>query len=313
MEIPVRTNEKIEVNSMDGRIFTGSVSEDVKDRQGRIAIPRGSYVEMMVVNSGSDEYTLHIESVSINGRRLGVNASTSVRAEKEGLGVNERTGRYVGGGAAIGAIIGALTGGGKGAAIGGAVGAGAGAGAQILTKGRNVNVPAESLVTFRLEQPFRTAADAGFSRNGNHYHPGFGTMPGNTSAYEAGLKAGRADKRASRNFNLQGTTFRGDALADYEAGYERGYEESVPRNQQQATGNILIGADRNITWRGPAASQVYVQVDNNPKQLFASGASGNQAAPWITYGHRYVFTLEANGREIARDENDLRQRRRGLR
>ncbi len=34
------------------------------------------------------------------------------------LGANQRTGKYVGGGAAIGAVLGAIFGGGKGAAIG---------------------------------------------------------------------------------------------------------------------------------------------------------------------------------------------------
>lgn len=309
--IPIRTNEEIKANSSDGRIFTGSVDQDVRDRQGQIAIPRGSYVELMVKNTQGNEYMLDIESVTINGRRMGIEAATSVRAEKEGIGVNERTGRYIGGGAAIGAIIGAITGGGKGAAIGGGIGAAAGAGAQVLTRGRDVNVPSESLVTFRLEQPLRTAADTGFSRNGYHYHSGFGTTAGNTSAYEEGLRAGRADKRNNRTFNSQSSNVhRGQDLTDYELGYERGFDQSVPRNQQ-GTGTIEIGADRYITWKGPQAAQVFVQVDNNPRQLFAAGASGTQPAPWISYGHRYVFTLEdANGREIARDENDLRQRRR---
>jgi hypothetical protein len=312
--LPVRTNEEIKAASSDGRIFTGFVDQDVRDRQGQIAIPRGAYVELMVRGTSSNEYILDIESVTINGRRMGVEAATSVKAEKEGLGVNERTGRYVGGGAAIGAIIGALTGGGKGAAIGGGVGAAAGAGAQVLTRGKNVNVPSESLVTFRLEQPLRTAPDTGFSRNGNHYHDGFGTTAGNTAAFDAGLKAGRFDKRSNRTFNAQTNAYRGNDLADYEAGYERGFDQSVPRTQPQSAGTIEIGADRYITWKGPAQSQVFVQVDNNPRQLFAAGASGSQAAPWITYGHKYVFTLEGpNGREIARDENDLRQRRRALR
>jgi outer membrane lipoprotein SlyB len=59
----------------------------------------------------------------------------------------------IGGGAAVGAIIGAIAGGGKGAAIGGAIGAAAGGAAQVLTKGKRVRVPAESTLTFRLDQP----------------------------------------------------------------------------------------------------------------------------------------------------------------
>jgi YmgG-like glycine-zipper protein len=91
---------------------------------------------------------------------------------KEGLGKNERTGKYVGGGAVLGAIIGAITGGGKGAAIGAGAGAAAGAGVQVLTRGKSVDVPSESLLTFRLSEPLRAGLqDRGSMRNGHHYHP----------------------------------------------------------------------------------------------------------------------------------------------
>jgi len=307
--IAVRTNEEINATSSDGRVYTGAVDQDVRDTRGEIAIPRGSYVELLVKNAGNNEYVLDLDSVTLNGRRLGVDAATSVRAEKEGLGVNDRTGRYVGGGAVVGAIIGALAGGGKGAAIGAGAGAAAGAGAQVLTRGRNVNVPSESLVTFRLEQAMRTTTDQGFSRNGNHYHNGYGTTAGNTIAYDAGVKAGRVDRQNGRTFNAQSNIYRGAQLSDYQAGYERGFDQS-PNRQSRASGTIDIGPDRYVTWKGPAASRVYVQVDDNPRQLFSGEASGNQPAPWISYGHKYVFVLEdPNGREIARDENDLRQRR----
>jgi hypothetical protein len=53
-------------------------------------------------------------------------------------------------------VIGAIAGGGTGALVGGLVGAGAGAGAQTLTRGKSVHVPAESMLTFRLEQPLIT-------------------------------------------------------------------------------------------------------------------------------------------------------------
>jgi hypothetical protein len=69
------------------------------------------------------------------------------------LGANERTARNVGGGAALGAVIGAIAGGGSGAAVGAAIGAAGGAAAQVLTRGESVHVPAETLLTFRLERP----------------------------------------------------------------------------------------------------------------------------------------------------------------
>jgi len=72
---------------------------------------------------------------------------------REGIGKNQRTAEMVGGGAVLGTLLGAVAGGGRGAAIGAIAGAAAGAGAQVLTRGKTVNVPAETVLTFRLDQP----------------------------------------------------------------------------------------------------------------------------------------------------------------
>jgi len=71
---------------------------------------------------------------------------------KEGVGKNKRTAKYVGGGALAGTLIGAIAGGGKGAAIGALAGGAAGAGAQQLTKGKQIKIPAETEMAFRLNQ-----------------------------------------------------------------------------------------------------------------------------------------------------------------
>jgi len=68
------------------------------------------------------------------------------------------TAEYTGGGAAIGAIIGAIAGHGKGAAIGAGSGAAAGALTQIVTKGGSIKVPAETVLTFKLDKPLRVVA-----------------------------------------------------------------------------------------------------------------------------------------------------------
>ena len=65
--------------------------------------------------------------------------------------LDNNTAAYVGGGALLGTIIGAIAGGGKGAAIGAAAGAAAGAGA-VVYRGRLINVPAGSQLTFRLDE-----------------------------------------------------------------------------------------------------------------------------------------------------------------
>jgi hypothetical protein len=82
--------------------------------------------------------------------QAGDTAATS--GKHGGIGANKRTGKFVGGGAVAGTIIGAIAGGGKGAAIGALAGGAAGAGAQVLTRGKNLNVPAETILKFRLEQ-----------------------------------------------------------------------------------------------------------------------------------------------------------------
>lgn len=170
--IVVRTNEYIDVRNSDGRVFSGVVYQDVLDDNRNVAIPRGSNVELIVRFASNRELVLDLESVDVNGRRYSVSAGADVAgARRDGVGANQRTGEYVGGGALLGTIIGAIAGGGRGAAIGAGAGAGAGVGVEVLTRGRAINVPAESVLTFRLEQPLQLAVgDHGFNRNGQHYH-----------------------------------------------------------------------------------------------------------------------------------------------
>jgi hypothetical protein len=175
-EIAIRTSESIDARSpSDSRIYRGVVERDVRSDDGRVMIPSGSNAELILRNSTRDEVVLDLESVDVHGQRYAVSTeSENVQAngaEKQGVGANRRTGKYVGGGAVIGSIIGAIAGGGKGAAIGAAAGAGVGATGQTVTRGGNVRVPAESLITFRLDRDLRVGVrDDGYDRNGYHYH-----------------------------------------------------------------------------------------------------------------------------------------------
>jgi hypothetical protein len=167
--VDVRTNEAIKVNDVaDGRNYSAVVEKDVLDPSGNIAIPRGSNAQLTVRKISSSEMAVDLESINVGGRQYTVASDTSTQTaeRKEGLGTNKRTGKYVGGGAAVGAVIGAIAGGGKGAAIGAATGAAAGAGAQVLTRGKSVNVPAETVLSFRLNSPLRVreAADRNVTR-----------------------------------------------------------------------------------------------------------------------------------------------------
>jgi len=275
-DIPVRTTEDIRTSNSDGRVYHGVVDQDIRGTRGYVAIPRGSDVEMVVRRASNNELILDLDSVMINGQRFGVDTqeTTITGADRaDGIGANSRTGKYVGGGALLGAIIGAVAGGGKGAAIGAGAGAAAGAGAQILTRGSRVSVPAETLVTFRLDEPMRTpTVDSGYLQDGQHYHRGYS-----------------------------------DADNQY---YDRNNDRNNDRNYDRtASANIRVDRYNHVTWRNaPEGSRVYVITDNGRQRLFASGASGNQDAPWITRGHRYTFVLrDQRGNEIARDQVDLRR------
>ncbi len=160
-EIQVRTDQAIDVkeNGPAGAIYPASIAQDVLDQNGNIAIPQDARAQLRViaVNNGakSDGVTLDLDSVTVNGQtyKIQTQSTGSMGTSRSGgLGKNKRTGEYVGGGAVVGAIIGALAGGGKGAAIGAIAGGAAGGGVQVLTRGKELKVPAETLLTFRLDQ-----------------------------------------------------------------------------------------------------------------------------------------------------------------
>ena len=158
-EIAVRTDEAITIKERsNGRTYAGSVSQDVIAGDGTLLIPRDSRAELAVRSVDDSDLVVDLESVTVNGRRYAVNAESYNRSRGTGLGKNKRTGEYVGGGAVNGTIIGAIAGGGKGAAIGAIAGGGAGAGAQVATRGKAINIPAESVLRFKLNQTLESGS-----------------------------------------------------------------------------------------------------------------------------------------------------------
>src|SRR5713101_4977964 len=90
------------------------------------------------------------EPVEVNGTNYDVHTTAPTEASK---GKGKRTAAMVGGGAGGGALIGGLAGGGKGAIIGGLIGAAAGTGGAGLTGNRDIKLPAETPLTFKLVDP----------------------------------------------------------------------------------------------------------------------------------------------------------------
>jgi hypothetical protein len=163
-EIKVRTDTVVPAQPPADTHYTATVSKDVTDSSGQVLIPHGSRAELVAMpNDNGKDTTLDLRSVTINGKSYLLETSGgSGSSAPGGLGANKRTGKYVGGGAAIGAVLGALLGGGKGAAIGAVVGGAGGAGAQVYT-GKKKELPAETELTYKLAQNLELRPMAGGS------------------------------------------------------------------------------------------------------------------------------------------------------
>ncbi|PYX04758.1 MAG: hypothetical protein DMG84_09130 [Acidobacteria bacterium] len=163
--ISVRTNQAVDSrNASEGQTYSAVVVDDVKGSSGEILIPKNSDAQLVIRKvatggtTGSPELTLDLNSVTVNGRNYLVSTADVSKKGNSGIGKNKRTAEMVGGGAALGTLLGAIAGGGKGAVIGAIAGAAAGGTAQVLTKGKEVKVPAETVLKFKLDQPVTLTA-----------------------------------------------------------------------------------------------------------------------------------------------------------
>jgi hypothetical protein len=142
--------------STSGQTFTATVASPVVV-EGKTAIASGASASGTVVDAkplgrfkGGASLQLRLTSISVGGSDQAISTSSVVRSE---TGKGKRTAVLAGGGAALGALIGGLAGGGKGAGIGALAGGGAGAGGAAFTGNKDVVLPAESALSFKLEQP----------------------------------------------------------------------------------------------------------------------------------------------------------------
>jgi hypothetical protein len=127
-----------------------NVSDSVVARKGTDVYGRLANAQEAGHVSGSAELQLELTRIVIDGKDYPIVSSDySLR----GKGRGSDTAKKVGGGAVAGAIIGAIAGGGKGAAIGAAAGGGIGGGVQAATKGQQINLPTETVLTFNLQSP----------------------------------------------------------------------------------------------------------------------------------------------------------------
>jgi hypothetical protein len=96
--------------------------------------------------------SLTVDRVEWNGRSYRLATAAVARAS---LGHKKRNWTLIGGGSGAGALIGGIASGGTGALIGAGAGAAAGTVGAAFTGRRQVRIPAETVLTFRLTEPFQ--------------------------------------------------------------------------------------------------------------------------------------------------------------
>ena len=123
----------------------------------KTVIPRDALVKGHIVDArpsghlrGVARLELTLDSIEVNGETYEIATEDFGR---RGKNHNKRNGILIGGGAGVGAAIGAVAGGGVGALIGSSVGAGAGTAGAAFTGKKDIRVPAETTLSFRLARP----------------------------------------------------------------------------------------------------------------------------------------------------------------
>jgi hypothetical protein len=155
--ITIRMAEDVDTErNQAGDVFNATLAEPLTLGDQVIA-PAGSEVKGDVAYArdsgtftGQSELILELNELRVGNRTYQLRTSDY---SETGPSRGKRTAATIGGAAAVGAVIVGIIGGGKGAAIGAGTGAGVGAGVQVLTRGQRIKVPAETMLTFKLQSP----------------------------------------------------------------------------------------------------------------------------------------------------------------
>ena len=159
--ISIRTNQAISAKQdQAGQAFPAVVAQAIT-HGGHTVIPAGSTVNGTIVQAkqggkikGGSQLALQLSEIRVHGVSYPISTDQFVQEAK---GKGKRTTVMGAGGAGAGALIGGIAGGGKGAAIGALAGGGAGVAGSALTGNKELSIPAESVLQFKLAQPLRLA------------------------------------------------------------------------------------------------------------------------------------------------------------
>ena len=140
----------------NGDPFAASLAAPISV-DGVTVLPTGTRAKGTVVQAesagrvkGGAVLALTLDSLTVNGQPYSIQTSEFEETIK---GRGKRTAIGAGGGAAFGLIVGGLAGGGKGAAIGALAGGGAGTAGTAFTGKRDITIPAETRLHFKLTAP----------------------------------------------------------------------------------------------------------------------------------------------------------------
>jgi len=156
--LSVRLAETLDSGKLKaGDTFTATLDKPLIV-DGFIIAERGARVEGRVLEAEQAGRVRGVSSLSIHVTRLHTSDGQVVQIptdpfRKQGETSRGEDAKKVGIGAGIGAAIGAIAGGGKGAAIGAGIGGAAGAGTVAATRGREVVLPVETRLDFRVSGP----------------------------------------------------------------------------------------------------------------------------------------------------------------
>jgi hypothetical protein len=161
VDIPAGTNLNVRINPRNsvktnraGDRFDGEIAEPVLGEDNRVVIPKGSPVGGVIEAAhkrghfkGASVLQLQLTSLTLNGTPYSLDTRNLTRSKK---GKGKRSAAFIGGGSGLGMLIGGVATGGTGLLIGGLAGAGAGTAAAGLTGNRDIEIPSESIVRFKL-------------------------------------------------------------------------------------------------------------------------------------------------------------------
>jgi hypothetical protein len=161
--LEVRLDQTIDVKHVaSGDRFGGTLAQPVVEGN-TVAVPAGSGAsgEVLVAHKrgrfkGRSMMALTLTRLDVNGTQYRIETGSLARTKK---GKGKRSAAFIGGGAGMGMLIGGLATGGVGLLVGGLAGGGAGALGAAFTGNSDLKIPAETVVTFRLQDALTLAPD----------------------------------------------------------------------------------------------------------------------------------------------------------